>query len=244
MKYFTKEWYELCQQLSYHSSLEEEARAETRSEDFFQQLYCASLQDWLQLQEEAASLMQGSGVEPFDKEEATKQYRESFHWNQELLKRALPEEIQTQIADVRVFVLQKATRKVIRAVTDFCENNKRIVTEAAENYRTYLQEAKQSMDKDIVSYYRFHDCTVITSIEKDDSITLFLDNSGGFTDIEEVTFEHARILKQDGELAGAWWLYEEVCQADGKYEFHALLQSPDQGLIDFIVSADRATFRR
>jgi len=39
MKYFTKEWYELCQKTSFHLLLEEEKRAETFSEEYFQLLY-------------------------------------------------------------------------------------------------------------------------------------------------------------------------------------------------------------
>ena len=56
MKYFTKEWYELSQKTSFHLHLEEEKKAATFSEDYFQQLYNIELNNWLTLQEEIQSV--------------------------------------------------------------------------------------------------------------------------------------------------------------------------------------------
>ncbi len=39
MKYFTKEWYELCQKESYHFGIRADKRAETFSENYFEKLY-------------------------------------------------------------------------------------------------------------------------------------------------------------------------------------------------------------
>ncbi|CAM5424688.1 hypothetical protein LSPH24S_08022 [Lysinibacillus sphaericus] len=47
MKYFTKEWHELCQKNNLHLHLEEEKQAETFSEEYFQQLYHIELNSWL-----------------------------------------------------------------------------------------------------------------------------------------------------------------------------------------------------
>ncbi|MFJ7666635.1 DUF4085 family protein [Lysinibacillus sp. NPDC097195] len=73
---------------------------------------------------------------------------------------------------------------------------------------------------------------------------LTLDNSGGFTDVDEVTFENFHLIKQDGLLENTWWLYEEVYKVNNQYEFHALLENGKNELKDFIISAERVYFTR
>jgi len=244
MKYFTKAWYELCQKTSYHLSLEEDGQAGTFSEEYFQQVYNNELNKWLTLQEEVNALMRAENYsnEPFNRDEAIEQFHNGFIHNKEVLQKELPESILQQIADIRVFALHKATRDVINAVTQFCEANKKAVKAASENYRKYIEEAEKVLDKEIVEIFSFHDCMVINSVKSDHSLKLYLDNSGGFTNINEVIFENFHIIQQDGPLEDSWWLYEEVYKVDDKYEFHVLLQHRTMGLIDFIISAERIYF--
>lgn len=244
MKYFTKEWYELSQKTGFHLSLEEDKRAETYSEVFFQQIYGAKLQRWLHVQEEVAALMQNESNEPFHREQAAEQFQASFVYRQEYLRKALPETILNRIADLRVFALDIATRDVIQAVTRFCEENERSVRSTVEQYGAYYKEASKAMDKEIVYHFGFHDCIITKAILRNDAITFLLDRSAGFTDIDEVIFEHAAFVKLEGEIENSWWLYEEVYKVDDKYEFHALLHQPEQGIIDFVISAERASYRR
>lgn len=249
MKYFTKEWYELCQKTSFHLLLEEDKQAETFSEEFFQQLYNNKFNDWFDLQEEIASIMETNGTvnsdeyEPFNREKAIEQFFDVFIHNQEYLKGGLPEIILKQIADIRVFTLDKATHTVINAVTKFCEDNEMSVKTTSENYRRYFKEASSSFEKEIIENFGFHDCTIIKSVQNGNSLTLHLDNTGGFTDIDEVTFENPTIIKQDGLLEDSWWLYEEIYKVDDKYEFHVLLQNKNMELMDFIISADQVSFK-
>ena len=249
MKYFTKEWYDLCQRTSFHLSLVEEQQAETFSEQYFQQLYNSELKSWIELQEEIASIMDTMETvnseehEPFTREQAILQFHDSFLFNQMWLQQELPETIVQQIADIRVFALNKATRSVINTVTEFCEENEKIVTSTSEEYRNYYKEASHSFGKEIVENFGFHDCTIKNSVQKGNSLTLLLDNSGGFTSIDEVTFENFNILKQDDVLENSWWLYEEIYKVNGKYEFHVLLQD-GKGLIDFVISADQVSYKR
>ena len=237
MKYFTKEWFELSQKTSFHLNLVEDQEAELFSEEYFQQLYNSELMDWLTLREEMYTI-------DFNKEEATEEFDNAFIVNQMILKRQLPQMILEQIADLRVFALYTASRKVINAVTKFCEENERSVNAIGENYRSYYKEASTSFDKEIVEDFRFHDCKVINLIQNDTNLTLTIDNSGGFTDVHEVTFENSHLIKQDGLLENTWWLYEEVYKVNNQYEFHALLKNGENELIDFIISAERVSFTR
>lgn len=251
MKYFTKEWYELCQKTSFHLLLEEEKQAETFSEEFFLQLYNSELNSWLNLQEEIDSIMKNNETvntddkneyEPFNRDKVIEQFHQGFIHNQEHIKRELPKSILKQIADIRVFVLNKATRTVMNAVTQFCEDNERSVTATSKDYRRYIEEASNTIDREIIKKFRFHDCTLIKSVQNDTSLTLILDNSGGFTNIDEVTFENFNIIKQDDLLEDTWWLYEEVYKVNDAYEFHILLQNNKTGLMDVIISADQVSF--
>lgn len=243
----------MCQKTSFHLLLEEEKQAETFSEEYFQQLYHIEFNSWLTLQEEMDSILKSNDTvnrdddnnnyEPFNKEKAIEQFHDVFIYNQAILKKGLPETILEQIADLRVVALFKATRKVINAVTKFCEGNERSVTTTGENYGRYYKEASISFDKGIVENFGFHDCTIIKSVQNDTNLTLLLDNTGGFTDIAEVTFENFNIIKQDDLLEDTWWLYEEVYKVNDKYEFHILLQNKNMDLIDIIISAELISFK-
>ncbi|MEK4129574.1 DUF4085 family protein [Solibacillus sp. FSL W8-0474] len=237
MKYFTKDWFELCQKISFHLNLVEDQKAEVFSEEYFQQVYHNELMDWLTLREEMYTI-------DFNKEETTEEFHNAFIVNQMILKKRLPATILEQIADLRVFALYKASRMVINTVTEYCEENERSVKAIGERYRSYYKEALASFDKEIVENFRFHDCNVIKSIQNDTNLTLILNNSGGFTDVDEVTFENFDLIKQDGLLENTWWLYEEVYKVNNRYEFHALLENRENELIEFIISADRVSFNR
>src|SRR5690554_5511474 len=181
MKYFTKEWYELCQKTSFHLPLEEEKQAEAFSEEYFQQLYNTELNSWLNLQEEVASIMKNNDTvntsdnneyKPFNRVKAIEQFHDGFIHNQEHLKKELPETILKQVADIRVFTLNKATRTVIIAVAKFCEDNERSVTETSESYRRYVEQVSNTLDKEIIDNFGFHDCTITKSVQKDMSLIL------------------------------------------------------------------------
>ncbi|EKU43532.1 DUF4085 family protein [Lysinibacillus sp. HST-98] len=251
MKYFTKEWHELCQKNNLHLHLEEEKQAETFSEEYFQQLYDFELNSWLTLQEEANLILKSNETankgednhyEPFNKEKGIEQFHDIFIHNLMYLKKQLPKTIVQQIADIRVFALDKATRNVINAVTQLCEENKRIVTTVIEDYKRYIKENATLLDIEIDGDFSFHDCKIIKSIKNDQSLNLLLDNNGSYTNIDEVIFENFNMIKQDDLLEDAWWLYEEIYKVNDKYEFHVLLLNETMDLIDFIISAEQISF--
>lgn len=180
--------------------------------------------------------------EPFDRKKVAEQFYETFIYNQKYIKRTLPEEILKKIADIRVYVLDKASREVINAVTQFCEENEKAVNNVIKDYEIYYKKALESFDRNIVENINFHDC-IIKDIEQIEQIlSISFDNSGGFTDIDEVKFENYNIIKQDASLKNSWWLYEEIYKVNGKYELHVLLQNENMDLVEFIISAERISF--
>lgn len=246
MKYFTKEWYELCQKIGEHVLLEEDEQAEFFSEEYFQQLYNEKLEEHLDTWERLPKLKKekekNDSYEPFNKEKSSQQFHEWFMNWLERIKKILPENILNKIVDIRVFVLNRASRKVINAVKEFSENNNKSVHRTIEKYEEYYKKSLHTFDREMVKNFHFHDCKIIDMKQIENSLSISFDNSGGFTDIDEVIFDNYKIIKQDAPLLDSWWLYEEVYKTNGKYELHVLLDSEE--LIDFVITAQHISYKR
>lgn len=240
MNYFTKEWYELCQNTSLHYSLEEEKQAETYSEEYFQQLYHNKLKELSDSQQQIASNI--VGIEQFDREKVSEQFHDFIN-HKEYIEKALPTEILKEIADIRVFMLGKASLQVIKAVTQFCEENSKSMQRTLEEYRNYYKESSKSFDKKVVDNINFHDCYITNINQTEKALTILFDNSGGFTDIDEVIFENYKVIKQDGLLQNTWWLYDEIYKVNDKYELHVLLQNKNMDLLEFIIYFENIVFK-
>lgn len=239
MKYFTKDWYDLCQKTNAHLFLEEDEKAESFSEEYFQQLYNEKLTEFLNSREEVANISH----EPFNREIICKQFEESFIYNREHMKKILPEEILKIIADIRVFVLDKTSLQVINEVTRFCKENEKSVYRTIKGYDEYYKKALVSFDIGMVENIQFHDCLIIDIKETEQSLTILFDNSGGFTDISEIKFENYMVLKQDAPLQNSWWLYDEIYKINGKYELQVLLQDNNRNIVEFSISAEHFAFK-
>ncbi|WP_164968301.1 DUF4085 family protein [Clostridium tetani] len=182
--------------------------------------------------------------EPFNEEKESNKFHEAFLYNQEHMKKVLPEEILKKIADIKVFILDKASHEVIKAVTKFCKNNEKLVEKTFEEYQKYYEKALKTFDKHIVENINFHDCNVIDVKQTKESLKILFDNSGGFTNINEIQFENYNIIKQDDILQGSWWIYDEVYKVDDNYELHVLLQNKNKDLIEFVASFEQISFKR
>ncbi|ODA39969.1 hypothetical protein DSBG_3260 [Desulfosporosinus sp. BG] len=167
-------------------------------------------------------------------------FHEIFMFNQERIEKTLPEAILNMIADIKVFGLYKASSEVISAVTSYCEENMRSVNMAIEQYQKHLKTVSNSFNRNILK--NFHDCK-ITGIKRTEHSLIISLNSGGFTDIKEVLFENYKIIKQDSSLENSWWLYDEIYDIDGINEWHVLLQDENSLLADFIISAEKISFK-
>jgi len=48
------------------------------------------------------------------------------------------------------------------------------------------------------------------------------DTRGGFTNINKLALVKPEIIKQEGEIVGSYWLYQELYRIDNGYELHVL----------------------
>jgi len=282
MKYFTKEWYDLCQNTSLHFFKEYEREAETYSEDYFQQLYTQRLAEFIAEQKEVSEAtfeevypveldpdcfvedmtdeeierMKCSyqqwrkdaeeyfvNSEPFDEELATEQFYEAFLYNSAMIEKSLPKEILEMIADVRVFVLNKASIQVILKVTQFSKNNEKAANRVVREYNNYLKKARDTINAEILQGLMLHDCVIANSEMKNGHLKLSIDNSGGFVRVSEVEFDDCKIIKQDVDLTGLIWLNEEVYFIENLFEIHVLLFDKNSWTKELILSAKNVHFK-
>ncbi|SDI51206.1 hypothetical protein [Desulfosporosinus hippei] len=168
MHYFTKEWYEL--ETSAHSGLEKDKQAEAISEEYFQELYKQKFEELLKelqiVHEEIAlkyqTLKEGQiKYELVNRKKVAENFYQSCLENQSRIKNTLPEEILKKIADIRIFVLHKATRQVIEEVTQFCQGNIELKMKTIEDYRKYSKEVSKDQDNSVLEEVNFHDRTVV-----------------------------------------------------------------------------------
>ncbi|MFE6078240.1 DUF4085 family protein [Paenibacillus sp. NPDC057886] len=98
------------------------------------------------------------------------------------------------------------------------EHTKKI-ERVGQEYRAVM--LKQNIPDDILRRVQFHDCTV-TELLTGDEVVIRFDTRGGFTNINKVTLVAPEIIKQEGEIAGSYWLYQELYRIDNGYELHVL----------------------
>lgn len=173
----------------------------------------------------------------FDIEENEAIFEEVFQGRMKWYEVNLPEKIRGQIADLRVFTLGKATGKVLKKVRKLSKRNLRKVEKAAKGYQKYLKNEK-SIRKLYKDGFDLHDCRITEVISEKGRLTIDLDNSGGFTDVERLVLLNPEITLMENELSGLYWLYEEVYWKGDRYELNVLLAGQDGIKSYFFVTYD------
>ncbi|GAS80392.1 DUF4085 family protein [Paenibacillus amylolyticus] len=156
---------------------------------------------------------------PFDEQKCKEEYKESMEWNFQYKAEKLPQEIVEQIADIRVFTLGYCTREILQQLKKQSAENKRHVDHAAKEFREVMMA--QDIPDEIHGRVQYHDCTVIELVTGDKVVIRF-DTRGGFTNLNKLTLVAPEIIKQEGEIVGSYWLYQELYRIDNGYELHIL----------------------
>lgn len=156
---------------------------------------------------------------PFDAKKCKEEYKEAMKWNIEHQTERLPKEILEQIADIRVFTLGYCTREVLRQLKKKSAENTKEMERVSKEYREAVEA--QDIPGEVHSRVQFHDCTV-TELLTEDEVVIRFDTRGGFTSINKLTLVKPEIIKQEGEIVGSYWLYQELYRIDQGYELHVL----------------------
>ncbi|KOY16801.1 DUF4085 family protein [Paenibacillus xylanivorans] len=156
---------------------------------------------------------------PFDEKKCKEEYKEAMEWNFQYKAEHLPKELVEQIADIRVFTLGYCTREILQQLKKQSAENTKEMDRVSKEYMEAI--LAQDIPGEIHSRVQFHDCTV-TELLTGDEVVIRFDTHGGFTNINKVTLVAPEIIKQEGEIVGSYWLYQELYRIDQGYELHVL----------------------
>jgi hypothetical protein len=156
---------------------------------------------------------------PFDE----KKCREEFRILQETTKKEttnkLPSELLQQITDMRVFSLGYCTRRILNQLKKLSNDNKKKMDSVLNEY-SKAQQA-EPIPQIIRERFGFHDCEV-TELTVGKNVVMGFDTEGGFTKFNMITFTAAEIIKQEEQIAGSTWIYNELYSTESGYEAHML----------------------
>ena len=239
MKYFTKEWYETCQNSVWHIDMAVSKKAEEFSEEYYMDLYTRRRRAFVKEQKEAAE----AKGESFDKVAAEVWF---MRLHEEMVKRmeaALPLKIRAEVADMRVLALDIATTDVRKKLKAWCEENKKEMEAVRKQYlEEYCPSVKDAVGEEIQKEFSFHDSRITGMELGADKLAFKMEPV--FSDVKKVVFKNYKILEQDGYMIGADWLYQEVHPAEGGNEYHGLLWKKDGKIGYLTIFAEEIEFIR
>jgi len=224
MKYFTKEWYEMCQNSGWHLNMSVSKNAEEFNEEYYKDLYTRRRRAFVKEQKEVAEVL----GEEFSKVKAEVEFMNQHEATVKRMEASIPQDILAEVADTRVLALDIATKEVRQKLKAWCEQNKK---EA---------DAKAAAYDGLTLAENLHDAVIRTMEIKAETLTFKLECS----DVKKVVFRNHKVLEQGGYILGATWLYLEVYEAEGGREYHALLWKKDGKLAEMTVFAEDIEFVR
>ena len=125
MKYFTKEWYEMCQNSNWHLNMSVSKNAEEFSEEYYKDLYTRRRRAFVKEQKEVAELL----GEEFSKVKAEVTFMNQHEETVKRLEASIPQTILAEVADTRVLALDIATKEVRQKLKAWCEQNAKAADE-------------------------------------------------------------------------------------------------------------------
>ena len=224
MKYFTKEWYEMCQNSGWHLNMSVSKNAEEFNEEYYKDLYTRRRRAFVKEQKEVAEVL----GEEFSKVKAEVEFMNQHEATVKRMEASIPQDILAEVADTRVLALDIATKEVRQKLKAWCEQNKK---EA---------DAKAAAYDGLTPAENLHDAVIRTMEMKAETLTFKLECS----DVKKVVFRNHKVLEQGGYILGATWLYLEVYEAEGGREYHALLWKKNGKLAEMTVFAEDIEFVR
>ena len=222
MKYFTKEWYEACQNSNWHLNMSVSKNAEEFSEEYYKDLYTRRRRAFVKEQKEVAEVL----GEEFSKVKAEVEFMNQHEATVKFMEASIPQNILAEVADTRVLALDIATKEVRQKLKAWCEQNKKEADAMVQGYEGLQMEEN------------LHYAVIRAMEMKADTLTFKLDCS----DVKKVVFKNFKIEKQGGYILGATWMTQEVYEAEGGREYHILMLKKDGKAAEMTVSAEAIEF--
>ena len=220
MRLLTKAWYQTMQDSGLGVQLVADDRAAAYSEEVFQTLWDRKLEEWMELRAKLE--------EKFDEGQERRLFREGYLCDLEIFRTRTPAKILEKVVDIRVLALGFCTAEVYRDFSDYralCEERTEKTIEEAWDMRV-----SQGLENAFTGEHSLHDAFVLSLNREGEDLVLEFeyDEEATWPEIRGVRFRDAKILKQEGPVEKAWWLYDEIWKTgEGTFEIHALLWRND-----------------
>ncbi|MBR6652870.1 MAG: DUF4085 family protein [Anaerotignum sp.] len=235
MKYFTKEWYETCQNSGWHLNMSVSKNAEEFNEEYYKDLYTRRRRAFVKEEKEVAEVL----GEEFSKAKAEVEFMNRHEDMVKRMEENIPQNILAEVADTRVLALDIATKEVRQKLKAWCEGNMKQMHDVQDTYwKQICPELKDAVGEEIQKNFNFHDAVIKSMEMKTDSLAFRMEHS----DVKKVIFKNYKILEQDGYLLGATWLYQEVYAVEGGNEYHGLLWKDGGKLAYLTIQAEDIEF--
>jgi len=158
---------------------------------------------------------------PFDMERSKQMFRERIDNMLLYVKHRLPSEIYHRIRDIRLFALGYCTSEIYADIKKFSIENQKYTNQMMEEL--FSVRRLQEIPETISQNFNFHDCRVLQLEQsKEKNYIIHLDPSGGFTEYNKVTFVNAEVIKEEPNIIGLSWIYDEIYSTSNGYEVHVL----------------------
>jgi hypothetical protein len=161
--------------------------------------------------------------EVYDEELLTKKFNNLFDEKKKHFEDNLPDEIKSDIADIRVLALDNVSKDIEKRINQFYGQKEEQAMMIDCEYQKYYKSIITQLPEKIQTKYGFHDCKATHFEQQGTDAILELDHSGGFTNVCKVIYHNAIVIEQEN-IIGTRWVRDEVYLVDGLYEFHAALQ--------------------
>lgn len=217
MKYFTKEWYNDSLVADMCFQLRQTEKAFEYSDKFYEKLYAVEEKAYIRYRKrELKALKQSMTVE-----EIKKEFCKNTESNLEFVKSNLPDEILSEIADVRILALGSVTSDMHVKITKYCGRLNSKCQSAERRYEEESDEAFERIDGKTSKILSDLAGAELISIDQDTGkITLELSND--YSDIS-FTLTNANATEENAFVKGSFVVKPElIYNEEKKFEFSLL----------------------
>ena len=233
MRYFTKEWYNntLVAQMCFQ--LRKTEKAAKYSDKFYERLYTVEEKAYIRYRKrELKAMRQSSSVEQLKEE-----FRQNTETNLEFVKNNLPNEILSEIADIRILALGSVTSAMYDKITRYCGKVNGKCESAKRAYEEACEEAFEAIDPKTAKIISDLPDAEIISINKNGD-DLILELSSDYADIT-VTLKGGSQAEENTISEACFVIKSElILNDDKKFEFSLLCIANSLNLYTFSFIAD------
>ena len=226
MKYFTKNWFDMLQR-RVPSRLKMDMRANSYSEELYQELYLTEEAEFKKLIEDNAH------IDPVDLFEAIVTSRlDNF-------RRNLPDEILNQVADLRVLALLIGTPSIIEQIEQYNQDLEYRINQVQKEYSELYLKTFGEEGFLLTETYYLHDGLISAVKHEGDDLVIDIEPEPEVRNnpaLLRIHLKNAEVKKETPNLVNSIFMYDEIYKNSDRLEWHILCNP--QTFAELVVSFD------